>query len=277
MSVYGTLNGDMTTRRRERRWTSAAARRIIEHSRTGDTVEEAVRVIASRLLQGVSCPPTDLGVLKGRLNVMRVEPVARLPISGELRKQSDGLVVVHSSSLSPARRRFTIAHELGHAVFESTGRNCPRYGRELERICDMLAAEFLMPSEVFMARAGERVHPGHVLRLARDFATSVAATALRCRELLGVSVFQVEAARVSWGYGVVRGDGDLRGDAYELREAVGRAMGGGVGESMVLVRQWPSMLRWLCMRGEQRALFVLQRMNRRDPVGVTPGRGDGVG
>ena len=264
----------MATRWRKKRWTSAAARRIIGQSCSATTVEEAVYVTASRLLDGVSCPPTDLDVLQSRLNVISVEPIARLPISGELRKRSDGLVIVHSSTLSLGRRRFTIAHELGHAVFESTGPNCPRYGRELERICDMLAAEFLMPRDIFVARAGKGLHPGQVLKLARDFGTSVMATALRCRQLLGASVFQVDAGRVSWGYGAIRRDGDLRADAYGFREAITRAMRGEVGEHMVFVRQRPSLLRWICFRGERSGLFVLQGEDRGKVamVGVGGGR-----
>ena len=246
----------MAGRASKRRWTSAAARRIIEQSGSATTVEEAVCATASRLLDGMSCPPTDLDVLRERLNVVAVEPMARLPISGALRRREDGLVIVYSSSLTPARRRFTIAHELGHAVFEGTGPNCPRYGHELERICDLLAAEFLMPREIFMARAGERLYPGEVLGLAREFGTSVMATALRCQQLLGLSIFQVEGARVSWGYGAIRRDQHLQADPHGFGDAIAQAMGGGKGEAMVFVKGRRTLLRWVCLRGQQRALFV---------------------
>ena len=189
-----------------------------------------------------------------------VEPIQRLPISGELRKRGDELVVVYSSSLSPARRRFTIAHELGHAVFEGTGPNSPRYGRELERICDLLAAEFLMPHEVFVARAGKSLHPGQVLRLARDFGTSIMSTALRCQQLLGASVFHIEEARVTWGYGAIRRERDLQADAFGFGDAITRAMRGDGGERVVFVKERDMMLRWIGLGG-QRALFVLQREN----------------
>ena len=261
----------MSTRVRKRRWTSAAARRILGQSESATTVEEAVYATASRLLEGVSCPPTDLDVLKERLNVVALEPMARLPISGALRKREDGLVVIYSSSLTPARRRFTIAHELGHAVFEGTGPNGPRYGRELERICDLLAAEFLMPRDVFVVRAGETVGSGQVLGLARQFGTSVMATALRCQQLLGVSAFQVEEARVVWGYGAIRRDRDLQADAHGFGEAITRAMRGDVGEGIVLVNGRRAMLQWVPL-GENRALFVLRRRG-----GRSLRQGDSVG
>lgn len=259
----------MPIRRWQKRWTSAAARRIIEESRDARTVEEAVYVVASRLLEGVPCPPTDLEALTKRLNVTSVEPVSRLPISGELRKRGDGFAIVYSSSLSPARRRFTVAHELGHAVFEGTGRNCPRHGRELETICDMLAAEFLMPRDLFLARASRNADPEDVLGLARDFGTSVMATALRCQQLLGLSVFQIEDARLSWGYGAIRRHGDLSGDVDGFRRAITQAMRGEVGGHMVFVKRRPWRLRWVCLRGRPpRAVFVLQAGNAAKDGGV---------
>ena len=248
----------MATRRKKRRWTSAAARRIIAHSGCA-SVEDAVEVTASRLLHGVPCPPTDLKVLMGRLGVTGLEGKRRLPISGELRKHDAGLVIVYSATLSPARRRFTIAHELGHAVFEKTGRNCPRHGRELERICDLLAAEFLMPRTVFLARTGDDLRPGQVLGLARDFGTSIMATALRCQQLVRASVFHVEEGRVSWGYGVVRGQRDLQSDARGFGDAIGRAMEGASGEEAVFAGQRPARLEWVCLQGGRRALFVLKQ------------------
>lgn len=249
---------NMATLRKGRRWTSAAARRIIAQSGCG-SVEEAVEVTASRLLAGVSCPPTDLEVLMGRLGVTRLEPRHRLPISGELRKEGDGLLIVYSATLSPTRRRFTIAHELGHAVFEGTGPNCPRHGRELERICDMLAAEFLMPRAVFLTRAGENLRPGQVLGLARDFGASVMATAVRCRQLLGASVFHVEERRVTWGYGAVERQRDLQSDLGGFGDAISRAMEGEHGEQAVFVGQRPARLEWVCLQRGRRALFVLSR------------------
>ena len=257
----------MSTRARKRRWTSAAARRIVAESQSATTVEEAVYIVASRLLEGVSCPPTDLDVLKDRVMVTAVEPMARLPMSGELRKGDDGLVIVYSSSLPPGRRRFTIAHELGHAVFEGTGPNCPRFGRELEEICNLLAAEFLMPRELFMARAGKCSHPGQVLGLARDFGTSIMATALRCQQLLGTSVFQVEGGRVAWGYGAIRRWRDLQTDAAGFEDAITRAMRGDLGEGMVFVRGRRARVQWVRLGGEKRALFVLGRASGRTSVG----------
>ena len=191
------------TPRNQIKWKSAAARRLLEMAGKPPTVEEAVAIVADRLLDGVPGPPTDLEAIAPRLNItgFRAEDV---PFSGELRREGSGFAVVYSSALSPARRRFTVAHELAHALFETSGRNCPRVGRELERLCDKIAAELLMPRKVFLECAGPAISLGGVFELARLFGMSLSATAIRCAELKGVSVFEVDADAVTWGHGVIK-------------------------------------------------------------------------
>ena len=117
----------------QRDWSSAAARRLVDAVGGGRTVEEAAALLSAELRSGVEGPPTDLGAVAKRLKVRRIcaEP---LPVTGELRRDDDGLSVIYASGLDRGRRRFTIAHELGHAFFEATGANTPRRGEELERI-----------------------------------------------------------------------------------------------------------------------------------------------
>lgn len=250
-------------KRKKARWNSAAARRIVEFAGSVATVEDAVRAVATRFLRDVACPPTDLEALKDHLNVRRIEPIEGLPISGELRPDGDGLAVVYSASMPEGRKRFTIAHEFGHAVFEQTGPNCPRHGVELEKICDMLASEFLMPSEVFRARLSLNIRPKEIFRLAREFGTSIAATSVRCTQLLGVSVFQLNDAEFEWGFGAIRRKSDLNGYRDELRESIAAAMSGVDGEERVQLQRRDQWLQWTCLKGQRRALFVMQPCDRR--------------
>jgi Zn-dependent peptidase ImmA (M78 family) len=249
------------------RWDSAAARRIVEFAGNVSTVEDAVRVVASRFLRDLACPPTDLEVLKDRLKVKKIDPVPGLPIAGELRPDGDGFAVVYAASMSEGRKRFTIAHEFGHAVFEQTGPNCPRHGVELEKICDMLASEFLMPCEVFRTRLNPNIHPTEIFRLAREFGTSIAATSVRCRQLLGVSIFQLKDAEFEWGVGTIRRKSDL--DVYRdvLRESIEIAMAGADGEGHVFLRRGNQRLQWTCLKGQRRALFLMQPCDRRVAAG----------
>jgi hypothetical protein len=185
-----------------------------------------------------------------------------LPISGELRKDGDAFKVVFSASLSAGRRRFTIAHELAHAIFETTGPNCPRYGRELERMCDMLAGEILLPRKIFSDHVGSVIQSASIYQLARDFDTSLMATSLRCCQLFGVSIFQVEKGRIAWGYGIIRNHRDVQlgGDVFEA--AIIQSMEGAKGRVPVFIRGYEHILEWTPVPRQHRALFVLQPANR---------------
>jgi hypothetical protein len=149
-----------------------------------------------------------------------------LPISGELRRVPGGFVVAYSTFLSPPRRRFTIAHEIAHAIFESTGPNCPRAGKELERLCDMLATEFLMPRHVFLQESGDAdsLSWRKIDELSHLLRTSLSATSLRCAELFGVTVFEVDAESIIWAYGSIR-KGPVAKLHEEIRSAIEKTRG----------------------------------------------------
>lgn len=167
------------------------------------SVEEAVPVVVASVLSGIPSPPTNLEAVAERLGVVQISG-EELSISGELRRERAGLKIVYSSMLPPGRRRFTIAHELGHAIFETTGPGCPRSGKELERLCDMLAKELLMPTDKFKARLQGPLSLEKLNTLAREFDASLASTAIRCAELRDVSVLEVENGIVMWSRGRVR-------------------------------------------------------------------------
>jgi Zn-dependent peptidase ImmA (M78 family) len=196
-----------------------------------------------------------------KLNVVGAEPCDGLNASGALLKEGKGLKIVYSSDLAGGRRRWTIAHELGHALFEMTGPRAPRRGRELERMCDMIAAELLMPWDCFGQHVRGGVSAEGILRLARSFQTSVSATAIRCAEVTGVSVFETERRSVRWGYGVVRRNSDIASDDC-FRRVVVDAMGSESGSDELLLtfsgrtRRW--LLQWKRVGSEERKLFVLQ-------------------
>jgi hypothetical protein len=188
-------------------------------------IASAVVIVAGKYLEGAPCPPTDLEALGRALNILRFE-AEPLPISGELRREPGGFVVVYSSFLGAARRRFTIAHELAHAIFESSGPNCPRVGKELERLCDMLATEILMPRHVFLRESGGAggLSWRKIDELSHLFRTSLSATSLRCAELLGVTVFEVEAQSITWAYGSIR-KGPVAKLHDEIRSAIEKTRG----------------------------------------------------
>lgn len=193
------------TWKRRRRWTSAAARRIVAAADKATTPEEAVVGVAHMLLDGVSSPPTDLVALAARLDVSDFRP-DQLPVAGELRrKDSEHFEVVYASGMRLGRRRFTIAHELGHAFFEQTGPGCPRSGEELEILCDMLAAEFLMPRYLVDGLIARRPTTHDIQKMTGVFDVSVHAAVQRCKELRGLHAFGLNhEGKLSFTTGLVR-------------------------------------------------------------------------
>jgi Zn-dependent peptidase ImmA (M78 family) len=226
-------------------------------------MDAAVQIVAERLLNGVACPPTDLQAVAARLNVTEF-CAEEMPISGELRRVGGALKLAYSCDLSPVRRNFTIAHELGHAVFLSTGPNCPRMGDELERLCDMLAAEILMPRAIFLAAAGPALTLLKLRELARTFATSLHAAALRCHELHRVSICEMDQRSVLWGYGIMRRSARAYEDA-EIQDAISRALSGDSGDGVVFVRTqvWSGRCRleWAPIARGTRALLLAQPLS----------------
>src|SRR5439155_9130532 len=104
-----------------------------------------------------------------------------------------------------------------------------RTGRELERLCDMLAAELLMPRAAFGECVEGRPSLKSVREAARVFKTSLAAACIRASELYGTVVFEVENGALSWSRG-------LRSIDATLREAIDGALNGHPSEEPVYVR-----------------------------------------
>ncbi len=101
-----------------------------------------------------------------------------------------GFAILVNLDMTPGRRRFTVAHEIAHALFHSgddnrytvsTSKKTPR-----ERFADTFAGEFLMPTEgmrrfVEEQGVGPRLSdPTEVVHLQRYFGVSYATALLRC-------------------------------------------------------------------------------------------------
>ena len=200
----------------------AAERRIRALAPEASTLSEAVRLVMAELLRGVACPPTDLVDVGQRIGVREIA-YESFPGSGELHRDKDGYRIICSSEQSRTRQRFTVAHELAHVILESTGAHAPRVGRGVERVCDMLAAECLLPTDVFEARLARTLTLRDVVQLARTFETSLMATARRYAEFRQVCVFGVTGDRVTWAYGGIR-PGAVRFLLDQVRDGVRAVM-----------------------------------------------------
>ncbi|GAA5116996.1 ImmA/IrrE family metallo-endopeptidase [Luteolibacter yonseiensis] len=88
---------------------------------------------------------------------------------------------------SPQRQRFTLAHEIGHAVLHP-GQRIVDYRRNIdapntpvEREANQFASELIMPRERFKSAWRER--GGNVYRVAAYFGVSHAAASIRAKDL----------------------------------------------------------------------------------------------
>jgi hypothetical protein len=113
----------------------------------------------------------------------------------------DGRAIITVKQDSSARRkRFSIAHELGHWRFHRgkalvcrVDEYRPRDTQSPEKVADAYAADLLMPRYLFAPRAAaiDRLSFGTIGQLAEAFKTSLTATAIRLVDLDQFSGFVV--------------------------------------------------------------------------------------
>jgi hypothetical protein len=240
-------------------WRSRAARCLTEAAGNPKTMAKAITSIVSDLLAGVSCPPTDLSAIEKKVGVYScvAEDIAG---SGELRRDASGLRIVYSCYLSKPRRRFTIAHELAHAYFETCWPDLPRPSKEVEQICDMMAAEILMPSSHVLELIKGEFQLERIFEVARTFQVSLSASAIRCAHLKCVTVFEVTCRKVTWGSGLVR-RGSISNLSESLQSVILTATTGQKGEDQLFFDSETGLRPWhVEYRGiaKDRALLLLQ-------------------
>jgi Zn-dependent peptidase ImmA (M78 family) len=175
--------------------------------------EVAIRSLAKELVQRYSeqKAPFDPAQLAPYRQVSQIlfEPMDR---EAMLIPTSEGFKIKVNSNLPRVRRRFGLAHEIGHTYFfdieaSKPFRPYPRTRGDLteERLCDIFAEEILMPEKDFVTTARRFGEPslGTFLRLARTYDVSTRCTAIRIQNL---KVWNV--AIISWQYrGLDKKDG----------------------------------------------------------------------
>ena len=163
---------------------------------TMDDARRKAEEVRAHLRSGLG-PIADLDAVCELLGVT----VYRAGLGSDLRQTISGGFFAHpvvgfsllvNVEMTPGRRRFTIAHELAHALFHSGPKTKfilsgitkdPR-----ERFADWFAGEFLMPTEGIRRileehGSGSRItEPGEVIHLQRYFGVSYATALVRLRQ-----------------------------------------------------------------------------------------------
>ena len=172
-----------------------------------DHKESQMREYARQLRAslGILGSYAPIGMLAQARGISRVVEM-RLGSDGFLARDGSDLVIYVNSQLGAARRRFTCAHEIGHtyvgahAVGATSARlknnSCegchtgfPRHDKEEEYLCDVFAAELLMPKESvepLLSQYGVSVRCVQRIRLA--FGVSLSAASWRMAELANENV-----------------------------------------------------------------------------------------
>lgn len=197
-----------------------------------------------------------------------------VPLGPELR------IICNANVRSEGRKRFSIAHEIGHTFFSNvtdtyqmrtTVDRAEAYGDNdvlaLERLCDACAAELLMPAAVFAAhRAQFGGGASAIPELSRLFGVSLEAAALR---YLDVADTPCAVGLFELGPPPKRRDDRRPRIAYRVRRAFRSAgfpfllpVGKSVAEESVVVRA-------SLERGEHEAVEELRLGRRCDRVPVS--------
>jgi IrrE N-terminal-like domain len=134
-------------------------------------------------------PPIALPALADALGVSEIRSASMVE-DGRLEQRGGRTVIYLREQAGPQRRRFTLAHELGHLVLAEPGRDFVAHRREVhfdseERFCNQFAAALLLPRHWVSDEFGRApVHLWAARRLAARAETSLSAALVRLQEVL---------------------------------------------------------------------------------------------
>lgn len=151
--------------------------------------EDVVRRLCEDLLDEADVmPPVNVKLLASLRGIARIEERLQ-PWDGVLAPEKGRFVVGVRASDGVERQRFTVLHEAGHTLLpgfsEARQYRCEGPKTRDEQLCDIAAAELLLPRRFFVSDLRE-AGPGlaGVEALAAAYEASIEATALRSVDLV---------------------------------------------------------------------------------------------
>ncbi len=154
-----------------------------------DPVDAILRHAQFLLIEsGISEPPFDPRAYARLRNVVSIAE-RELRVDGRLLPLGGEFIIELRRDRSPERKNFTCAHELGHTFFYESVPSikyrrsrspAPAFDQEEEKLCNIAAAELLMPTDAFRKLANDFLpSTSSLLRIAKIFVASLTATAIR--------------------------------------------------------------------------------------------------
>jgi len=170
------------------RWTNASVRQLAGDR---DPIDEITTRARARVLDGLDRgwvgPPFDPLAL-ARLSGIQVVGRDSIPDAQTVVDIGGKLVIEVNPNRPRARLRYSIAHELGHTLFPDCAkhvRNRSAYHEmvgdewQLEALCNIAAAEFLMPTGSFPELREETLSIDRILALRQLYEVSMEAVLIR--------------------------------------------------------------------------------------------------
>ena len=167
-------------------WTNPSAIKLAGDNDPVDVIQKKAReVVLSAIQDGWAGPPFDPFELAKYLSIPvtpreDIQDARTIPVGGR------GLRVEFNPNKPPGRIRFSMAHEIGHTLFPDCAETVRTRGRaqredswQLELLCNLAAAEILMPIGTAMDIDREPVRIDNILRLQRQYDVSTEAICLR--------------------------------------------------------------------------------------------------
>jgi hypothetical protein len=147
-------------------------------------------------------PPVPLTVLADALGVAEIRSISMVE-DGRLEKRAGRTVIFLREETGHQRRRFTLAHELGHLVLAEPAQDFIAHRREVrfdseERFCNQFAAALLLPRQWVEREFAEAPVTLKVAsRMAQQAETSLSAGLVRLREILNWRASMLHWRRIS--------------------------------------------------------------------------------
>jgi hypothetical protein len=189
------------------KWTNPSVKKLAGNDDPVRTITQRAReVVLAAMDKGWSGPPFDPLSLTDLLN-LRTAPRADIRDARTV-PEGDGVCIEYNPSRPRGRLRYSIAHEIAHTLFPDCSdqiRN--RVSRhemkgddwQLEMLCNIAAAEFLMPIGSLGAVRQEDLNIDRILELRKEYDVSTEAVLLRAVHATDAPCAAFSASRIERG------------------------------------------------------------------------------
>jgi O-acetyl-ADP-ribose deacetylase (regulator of RNase III) len=191
------------------RWKNTSVKLLAGEQDPVTVIIERARVLVREALdRGWSGPPFDPRALASILGIPVVASDdvrdARTVPTGD----APGIVIEFNPNRSPGRVRYSLAHELAHTLFADCAEQVRDRARhvdisasdwELEALCNIAAAEFVMPVAAFPAAGASAMSFEQLLDLRREWDVSIESLLIRAVQVSSRARAVFAAARVEEG------------------------------------------------------------------------------